>query len=86
VKEYAAAVVGVPERTPVDELRARPAGRLPTVTPHVIGVEPVLLMVWLKNMPTCMVPKIVVVIVGAVPLEAMVPEYACVSLPAVFVA
>jgi hypothetical protein len=43
-------------------------------------------MVWLKNMPTCMVPKIVVVIVGAVPLEAMVPEYACVSLPAVFVA
>ncbi|MGD0922780.1 MAG: hypothetical protein ABSA70_13585 [Terriglobia bacterium] len=40
VKSEVAAVVGVPEIAPVDELSDNPAGSVPTVTLQVTGVVP----------------------------------------------
>ena len=40
-------VVGVPERTPVLLFRLRPAGSVPLVILHVIGVVPLAVKLWL---------------------------------------
>lgn len=40
VKEKAFAVVGVPERVPLDEFNEVPAARLPAATDHVYGAVP----------------------------------------------
>jgi hypothetical protein len=86
VKEYAPAVVGVPEITPLVEFRERPAGRVPVEIPQVIGVDPVRARVNENEIPVVRVPSEVVVIFGAVPPVAIVPEYVCESEPTPFVA
>ena len=47
VKLNEPAVVGVPLNTPLVALKARPAGKVPEATLHVIGVVPVAVKVWL---------------------------------------
>jgi hypothetical protein len=48
VKFEVAAVVGVPEITPVAGMSVNPAGKVPVVTAHVYGVVPLLAArVWL---------------------------------------
>lgn len=59
------AVVGVPEITPVEELRESPAGRFPDETDHV---TPVMLAVRFAEYGECVMPsgRLVVVIVSVV--------------------
>ena len=46
VKAAVPNAVGVPPMTPLEAFKARPAGRAPLVTAHVIGVLPEALSVW----------------------------------------
>lgn len=83
VKLYAPETVAVPLIAPVEELIARPFGRVPPVTPQVMGVEPVATRAPESYAAFCViVGSEVVVIVGAVPEAVTEPLKACTSEPA----
>ena len=65
VKLAVPAAVGVPLISPVASSSVRPAGRLPLSMPHVMGVVPVALRVWLYASPTLPPGRVSVVMVGA---------------------
>ena len=67
VKVNVPSAVGVPEITP-EELRDKPAGKLPTVTSQVNGVPPVATSVWVYAVPTVPLTNVVVVMVGGITL------------------
>jgi hypothetical protein len=71
-------VVGVPEITPVALFNVRPAGSVPEVSDHVIGVSPVAASVWLYAVLTEPSERLVVVIVGAA-VAVIVILKACVA-------
>ncbi len=63
VKVYLPVAVGVPEITPA-ALRVSPAGRLPELTDHVMGVVPVAVKTALYAVPAVPEERLVVVIEG----------------------
>lgn len=84
VKLEVPAVVGVPVMAPVDELRLKPAGRLPDSSDHASApVPPVAIIVWLYAVPTVPPGRLDVVIEGVAfitMLSALVPVALTVSV------